>query len=316
MRSARTALYTTAGVGVLVLALGGTSVAKDLIGSSDIKDNSIRSKDVRDGTLTAKDLKSNSVGRDEIQAGAVGSSELAPNSVGSSAIIDGSVGVNDLSDAAANRIQSDVFVGENWGQILRNTREMGVATLRSGPYFGSVEPPLGHGSLQLLTGNDTSQVMFGNEVDFVGDNLVSTLGANVGFSVFTTGENNARGAHNLPNIKFEIDPNVSGVSSNYGTLNFVPTKDAADNAWTSFDANDGYWYLTGNAGKADGGGINCNQTTTCTFAQIKDRLGSATVLSAGVGKGTDKAFQGAVDALRIGGTVYDFEARGVFARAV
>jgi hypothetical protein len=50
-------------------------------------------------------------------------------------------------------------------------------------------------------------------------------------------------------------------------------------------------------------------------AYLDDGGDPATILSAAVTKGRDYAWQGAVDGLRINGTVFDFEENGVFTHA-
>ncbi|MEU9091620.1 hypothetical protein ACIOEW_38025 [Streptomyces sp. NPDC087901] len=210
---------------------------------------------------------------------------------------------------------------EHWGVITRNTIGSPVADLRDGPYgsFGvqgpSARPPYGRGSLGIEVGDSTEKVDFGNEVDFYGDPVLGLK--DVGFRVFQTGENvDSGGAENLPNIRFEIDPNVSLHSTDhYSTLVWVPDAvPAADtNRWSRFlDATStGYWYLTGNE-------TACTQAAECTFAQVKASLDDggpgATILTAAVGKGRDNAWVGAVDGLRINRSIYDFEANGVHAR--
>ena len=49
----------------------------------------------------------------------------------------------------------------------------------------------------------------------------------------------------------------------------------------------------------------------CTFAQVKAALPKATIFTLQVTKGTDFAWQGAVDALRVNDRVADFEETGV-----
>ncbi len=185
----------------------------------------------------------------------------------------------------------------------------------------TVAPPLGTGSLQLLTGDGPrDKVAFGNEVDFVGKAL-SSVNA-IGFAVYQTGEDTKADRNggtmnpdNLPNISLEVDPAVAGKT--YSSLVFVPKGSAANvNKWRTYDAAaantaDGGWYFSnGDVAAATG----CTQANYCTWAQVKTGAPNATLLTVQVGKGVDREFQGAVDALRIGGTVYDFEARGVFAR--
>ncbi|MET7495797.1 hypothetical protein [Streptomyces sp900116325] len=219
--------------------------------------------------------------------------------------------------------------------ITRNTIGSPVADLRDGPYGSydktgsAARPPYGTGSLGIevadgsQAGSDPREkVDFGNEVDFYGDSVLSLQ--NVGFRVFQTHENVlAGGPDNLPNIRFEIDPNLTSNATNYSTLVWVPAAipTTSENQWSGYiDATqNGYWYLTGAAGVA----TNCSSSLPhCDWADIKDALddpgssGRPTILSAAVGKGRDSAWVGAVDGLRINRTIYDFEADGVNARRV
>ncbi len=213
---------------------------------------------------------------------------------------------------------------DHWGVITRNTIGSPVADLRNGP-FGSygvtgpaARPPYGRGSLGIeVADNSTTlsppseKVDFGNEVDFYGDPVQGLR--KVGFHVFQTGENVAYGgAENMPNIRFEIDPNLTALpSDNYSTLVWVPDAAPVTNRWSGYiDATStGYWYLTGNEVPA------CNQAAECTLAEIKDALDDggtgATIYSAAVGKGRDHMWIGAVDGLRINQNIYDFETSGV-----
>ncbi|MEW1779287.1 hypothetical protein [Streptomyces sp. NPDC086777] len=85
------------------------------------------------------------------------------------------------------------------------------------------------------------------------------------------------------------------------------------NRWSPYlDATTtGTWFLTGSAGTTTG----CNLTTQCTFQDLLSALndgGAAPVIyTAGVSKGRDDMWIGAVDGLRINRFVYDFEADGV-----
>lgn len=205
---------------------------------------------------------------------------------------------------------------EHWGVITRNTIGSPVAALRNGPFgsFGvqgsAARPAYGKGSLGIEVAGAAEKVDFGNEVDFFGDPV---LGLNkVGFRVFQTGENVAAGGpENMPNIRFEIDPNVSAhPTDNYSSLVWVPDAAPVTDRWSPYiDATStGYWYLSGNE-------TACNQAAECTFAQVKASLNDGgekpTIHSAAVGKGRDHMWIGAVDGLRVNGTVYDFEADGV-----
>ncbi|MER7702464.1 hypothetical protein ABTX81_06150 [Kitasatospora sp. NPDC097605] len=219
---------------------------------------------------------------------------------------------------------------ENWGVITRNTIGSPVAALRNGPFgsYGATgdnsRPPYGNGSLGIEVADAaTSQtpgaekVDFGNEVDFFGQSVQDL--DEVGFHVFQTTENvGYGGGRNLPNIRFEIDPNLGGTQSdNYSVLVWQPdaVPVASLNRWSPYlDATTtGSWYLTG-------GETSCTQATPCSFTDVKRSLNDggndATILTAAVSKGRDYLWVGAVDGLRINQFVYDFEANGVNARRV
>ena len=102
----------------------------------------------------------------------------------------------------------------------------------------------------------------------------------------------------------EINP-ANGAQT-YSTLNYVATE-IPGGAWTKITADQERWYLTGAAGTATG----CNQVTYCTLGEVKAALPSATLYTVAIAKGSDYAFSGAVDALQINSTTYDFEPFGV-----
>lgn len=229
-------------------------------------------------------------------------------------------------DTRVDALEDKALISSNWGNILRNVLGSASTQLRNGPFAKNfnldAKPPVGTGSLEInvmgqIPGtdpavNNASKAAFGNEVDFVGD-AVTSIGS-PSFSVYTTGENNARGANNLPNIAIEIDPdvnNAAGNAINYTTMVFVPQGAANLGGWTKYTATEGQWYFTGAAGTATG----CSLSAPCTFAAAMDALGDdGKIHSVGVSKGRDLEFHGAVDALTIGNKTYDFEARGVVAR--
>ncbi len=65
---------------------------------------------------------------------------------------------------------------------------------------------------------------------------------------------------------------------------------------------------------AEGTATGCTLATPCTFSALKTALQAGTgakILTVGITKGRDFAWQGAVDGLRVNGTVYDFEPFGV-----
>ncbi|WP_243059072.1 hypothetical protein [Nocardioides sp. SR21] len=203
------------------------------------------------------------------------------------------------------------YVGPNWSIVHRNVIGAGDAALAAGPRGAG---SLGDGALMIRTASGTDKAAFGNEVDFVGQPLPTQIG----FSVFTTGENNSKypGGNwgNMPSIQFEIDPNLETSGSNYSSLIYVPANGTA-NAWTEIDADADtadHWALTGAAGTATG----CSTAGAyCTFAEIMDALDdggdAATLLTVQVTKGRDYAFSGAVDKLRINNEQFDFEPFGV-----
>ena len=141
----------------------------------------------------------------------------------------------------------------------------------------------------------------------------------VGFRVYTTGENRTAGGAtpNMPSITFEVDPNVDGKPSNYASLVYMPENSAA-NVWSPYiDATStGLWGGTGGAFTGTKCDINGSR---CTFAELQDYLDDggdpATILTVAITKGRDFFWSGAVDGLRINGTVFDFEERGVFTTA-
>jgi hypothetical protein len=167
------------------------------------------------------------------------------------------------------------------------------------------------GALELNTGTPTDKAAFGNEVDFVGDQ-VSAITA-LGFTVYTTGENNARATNNMPSITFEIDPNLSALpATNYSSMVFAPNNSAA-NAWTAIDARDDslgkVWGLTGTGMPCGINGARC--TWTELQAALNDGGDGATVYSLAITKGRDFEFHGAADKLVYNGNVFDFEPTGV-----
>ncbi|MEU0041233.1 hypothetical protein [Streptomyces sp. NPDC006333] len=117
----------------------------------------------------------------------------------------------------------------------------------------------------------------------------------------------------MPNLRFEINPNLAAVPATYSSMVWRPPASPVTDRWSPYldPTTTGSWFLTGNAGPATG----CNQTTPCTFPQLKTALndgGSApTIYTAAVGKGRDNLLATAVDGLRINGNIYDFEAGGV-----
>jgi hypothetical protein len=258
--------------------------------------------------VTSADIKDQTIQAVDIHRDAVAAPELA----------DGEVEGKHLSDGLSRRIDTaGEYVGGDWSIVDRNVIGDAEAYLRAGPSSntfdtGPIQPPLGTGSLGIRTASPDDKAAFGNQVSFDGD-LVSDLNT-VGYSVFTTGENNNRG-NNMPSITFEIDPNLEGSTSNYSSMVYTPAN-GDPNTWTAFDATDDsqgpVWGLTGAAGQASGCDMN---TTRCTWTELQAALDDggdpATIYTVQITKGRDYAFSGAVDALKINSAVYDFEPLGV-----
>ena len=293
-------------VGVLAVALigGGTAAAQDFVISKDVKDNSLRSVDVKDGSLRVKDLTAAAV--KTLQKG-------GPQGAKGDTGATGATGPKGDTGPQGPKGADATYVGAHWSIIDRNVEGNGASYLRPGPD----QAPLGQGSLGLRTAGGTDKAAFGNQVDFAGQALGSVT--EIGFSVFTTGENIGRSSTspNMPSIAIEVDPTGTGDTTgpNYSTLVFIPKNTMP--GWASIDATDsatgfqgGGWYYTGAAGTAS----NCTQTTFCTFARAKAAFPSASILTVGVTKGRDFAFSGAVDALRLNDKVFDFEPLGVYTR--
>ena len=327
----------------LIAACTGSSFAAAKIGSNDIRDDAVRAKHIADDSVAGGEIANESIKERDIDPEAVadflagGGTLGSPGAPGAQGLPgpqgeQGETGAAGAAGAAglAGLAGADArYTGEHWGVITRNTIGSAVADLRAGPFgsFGQIgaaaAPPFGNGSLGMQVSNNAvspgtpqEKASFGNEVDFFGD-PVSGL-TQVGFRVFQSGENHAISAGNLPNITFEIDPNLGATTSSYSSMVFVPAAFAAadTNKWSGYiDAtSSGHWFLTGAAGTATG----CGQSASCTFAQLQSALAdggeAAMILTAAVGKGRDSAWVGAVDGFRINGTVYDFEPFGVFER--
>jgi hypothetical protein len=294
-----TALAVGATTATAATLITGARVKNNSLTGADIKD--LRSGDIKDGSLRLRDLNA------EVRK-AIASGKLPVS--GSSTAAPGANGANGAQGPAGQSGRDATSSSGNWGVESRNVIGSPDIDLREGP----ATPPLGKGSLKFLVGSGTEKAAYGNEQDFFGQ-PVSGLTA-VGFRVYTTGENAALGTPNMPSILFEIDPNLGANPTNFTSLVFVPTNSVA-NQWSPYiDATtSGFWFMTGAAGTATG----CNQTTTCTFTQMQAALAdggdAATILTVGVTKGRDFAWQGAIDALRINSQVFDFEANGVTAGA-
>lgn len=297
----------------VALIVGATSAtAATLMTGKDIKDGSITGRDLKDGSVKRADL-SRAIRAELRQVGAQGGAPGVPGPAGpkGEAGAKGDPGAKgdkgDHGEAGPKRSSG------NWGVINRNTIHSPAVELRSGPF----DAPVGEGSLNIAVADGTEKAAYGNEIDFAGEELELD---DVGFHVYTTGENNSAPADNMPSIAFEIDPNLAALPAvNYSTLVFTPKK-TASNAWSGYiDATDpasGWWGLTGSAFNSPATQANCGLNgPRCTFEQVmtllEDDSSFATILTVGITKGRDFEFHGAVDGLRINDDVYDFEENGV-----
>ena len=302
---------TVTAVAVALVSTTG-AVAAATIDGGDIKKGTITSKQVKN--LTLKDFKKKV--RKKIKT----PGEQGPAGEQGQPGEQGEQGEPGASTPGGPAIYSN----PQWGVIARNTIGSPVAELRGGPYTGATEePPFGIGSLGLVVNGqprtDTTNAeaaSFGNEVDFAGD-LVNDI-EELGFYVYTTGENNGKGNPNMPNIKFEIDPNLDSTSSGFSTLTYQPAN-TASNQWSDYiDATVAGedFFLSGAAGTATG----CTIATPCDLAGIQAALtdtgDEATIGSVAIAKGRDFSFAGAVDGLTINDDVYDFEPFGVEVNSV
>ena len=119
----------------------------------------------------------------------------------------------------------------------------------------------------------------------------------------------------MPSIAIEIDPNLlSAPADNFATMVYAPGA-ILPAVWVQKDAvadAQQRWGLS-----SVPAGTPCAGVTQCTFEEVRDRVErrrqtGALIGTVGVTKGRDFAFSGAVDALQINDTVYDFEPNGVF----
>jgi hypothetical protein len=213
-----------------------------------------------------------------------------------------------------------------WGVIGRNTMGSPTAYYRVGPlgrnggYAATVPPPAGAGSLGLHvegvngTGSSAEKLAFGDETTFA-DRPVRDL-TSLSYWVFTAED--AFSGHSLPGLTMEANPDANGVT--YTTLVYLPDASAAPsapsprtvNTWQRYDATaaGNKWHSTADL---DPNTTLCQVVNPCAFTDLLAQLGpnGRVSFSLGVTKGRDNEFTGAVDAIRVNDTVYDFEPEGV-----
>ena len=325
-RKGRIAVVGVAIAAAVVAVAGGAQAA----GNAGIADNTVDSNDLKNGGINQVDLSSglynilrtpneNTVTGWSIKDGSIQYSDLAP---GTQAALKGAKGdkgdtgtKGDKGDKGETGPKGDkgdpaTYQGAHWGTIHRNV--IGAADAELGAT--STQPPSGVGALNLHTASDKDKVAFGNEVDFKTLKVADIT--KVGFSVYTTGENNNSPGDNMPSIIFEIDPQLKALpTTRYTSLVYTPAE-TTSNAWTAVNAATDatpHWGFTGTAFNGTECSIN---GARCTWSQIQAYLDDggedATVAySLGISKGRDYAFSGAVDDLVVNNDKYDFEPLGV-----
>jgi hypothetical protein len=307
-------------VGTLLLVSGGaTAGAASLISGSQIKKNSIPLNRLS----KAAQNKIGAVSGQSVVPGPRGATGAAgANGAAGAAGAKGDSGAAGAA-GAAGATGSVAYSGAHWGLIDRNVIGSPIGALRSGPFEGTgpgSTPPLGDGSLGFAVKDSSEKVAFGNEADFGADKVTGVTA--VGFQVFWTGEDKGFNANNLPNITFEVDPTgpADTTAPNYSSLVFVPNgATLPTNRFNAIDATSsdaGWWYFTNGATAT---AVGCAQAAPlCSFDDLKTKVAAAypnmSVLSLAVGKGRDYPWNGAIDALRYNGSVYDFEPFGVITR--
>ena len=287
---------------------GTTATAASLITGADVKDNSLTGADIRN--IRTSDIADNAIRHNDIRNGTIRLADLSPalrtalargGPVGPAGPAGpaGAAGPAGPAGAAgptgpqgpagpggpqgpAGENGTDATISSaRWGVVSRNTIGSPDIGLRGGPFVSGVpaavaSPPFGSGSLMFLvssgpTVSEQEKASYGNEVDYTGDEIDSI--AQIGFHVFQTGENNAKGNPNMPGITLEIDPNLAAAGTDdFSSLVFQPTTNSPANQWSGYidatDGADGEWFLTGGEATATG----CTLAAPCTFAEVQTAL--------------------------------------------
>jgi hypothetical protein len=339
-RIARVVASRTLVVAVVIAGtVAATAGATTLITGAQVRDGSLTGADVRDRSIRARDLTSAARkslrGREGTQGatGAVG----ARGATGRRGAI-GATGPQGApgpqGEAGPQGPKGDPGDPASlprlpWGVVGRNTIGSPAVYFRVGPwgrtsgYAATVPPPLGDGSLGVHvegvngTGSSAEKLSFGDETTFADLPIrsISTLSYWVyaGEDVFTN--------HSLPTLSIEANPNANGAT--YTTLVYLPDGSAAPSApspravstWQKYDtfAAGNKWHSTADL---DPNTTLCQVSNPCEFADLVAQLGpnACVSFSLAITKGRDNEFTGAVDAVTVNGTTYDFEPEGVFAR--
>lgn len=303
---ARAAVLGVAAFAAVVSLSGGAVAAPTAYAPLPLPTDSVGPKQIQTAGVWGGDIHDNTIPWSklgfDLRQHITASDVTLPDAIKSSTQIKaGAVDESDLSTALQTKINA---VGPtylaNWGEIFRNTIKSGHAELGASSAGEA---------LNITTPSAADAAAFGNEADFAGKPVALTA---VKYEVFTTGENAALG-DNMPSIKIEISNPSAGAT--YTTLVYAPAN-STSNAWTAIDAKadtGNHWGFTGTWFNADPTRCGMNGTR-CTLADALAVLGpDAKFISAGVGKGRDYEFHGAVRSLTINATTYKFTAGGVLA---
>jgi hypothetical protein len=292
-------------LGVLVGG-GAYAGAQSLITSRNIRDNSIQNRDIRTSAITMSRLAPTT--QQLIRQGGVEGPAGQPGGPGAP----GAPGSPGAPGGAAPEPPAPKTA--NFGLENRGTIGSPLVMLRTGPG----DPPFGSGSLNLSVRND-ERVAFGLHVRGPVNDIEE-----IGFSVFTTGENIAAGGggSNMPSLTFEIDPNLGSLPNvNFASLVWNPPN-SAPSAWSRYiDATTtGFWGLSGAAFNNPPTAENCGLNgPRCSFTQVMALLNDggdpAEAGTFAVTKGRDFQFSGAVDGVRVNNIIVDFEPAGAILRS-
>lgn len=194
-----------------------------------------------------------------------------------------------------------------WQLISRNTIGSPSVTFASGPVADGELQAFGIGSLHLQVGGGDEKVAYAmplSEASPLWGKPVSELG-DISYRVYdgTEGVDAA-----LPGIQIEVARSGLEVGD-YATFGFLPGQsDPVDGErnlkhWEEYDAKAGMWFSTN--------GNECRNSDPCTWEGLTAAYPDAEVwFSAGISKGRDTAFSGAVDYVIFDGVEYDFEPGG------
>lgn len=199
-----------------------------------------------------------------------------------------------------------------WQLISRNTIGSPSVTFGSGPVGAGATSYEGLGSLHIQVGDGTEKVAYAMPQSPGSDlwgKKVSELG-DISYRVYD-GTEALKGDAALPAIQFEVA--LHGINEDgtgdYSTFGFLPGQSTPSDGeqtlkeWEEYDAKAGKWF-------SSAGGV-CGLGSPCTWTQLTGAYENAEVwFSAGISKGRDNAFSGAVDWVVFDGIQYDFEPGG------